>query len=141
MPVDKQKKTLYKRQNLSKVLSKWVFDISVFVITYHQSFHQLIIMFALHLESTELDRHRLQFPRQADISGSGDFNDLLQLVVLSLKGFIICRQFLHVCVERKQSGHFTSCAFTSFHHAWYGHVCCNAVSPPPPLFCRACLDL
>lgn len=60
------------------------------MVTYHQSFHQLIIMFTLHLEGAELDRHRLQFPRQADISGSGDINVLLQLVVLSLEGFIVC---------------------------------------------------
>lgn len=73
------------------------------MITYHQSLHQLIVMFALHLEGAKLDGHHLQFPRQADISGSGDFSDLLQLVVLSPQGFIICRQFLHMRVWKENS--------------------------------------
>lgn len=74
-------------------------------------------MFAFHLEGTELDRYRLQFPRQADISGSGDVNDLLQLVVFSLKGFIICRQFLDMCVWKENSqgtladAHLHSCMY------------------------------
>lgn len=93
-------------------------------------------MFAFHLEGTELDRYRLQFPRQADISGSGDVNDLLQLVVFSLKGFIICRQFLDVCVEGKQSGHISRCTFT-FLHVLYRHnltsttwITVSSVTPP-----------
>lgn len=78
-------------------------NVNVYVITYKQSFNQLIVMFTLHLEGSKLDGHHLQFPRQADISRSGDFNDLLQLVLLSLQGFIICRQFLHMRVWKENS--------------------------------------
>lgn len=78
-------------------------NVNVYVTTYKQSFNQLIVMFTLHLEGSKLDGHHLQFPRQADISGSGDFNDLLQLVVLGLQGFIICRQFLHMRVWQGNS--------------------------------------
>lgn len=78
-------------------------NVNVYVITYEQSFNQLIVMFTLHLEGSKLDGHHLQFPRQADISGSGDFNGLLHLVVLSLQAFIICRQFLHMRVWKEIS--------------------------------------
>lgn len=78
-------------------------NINAVVITYYQDLHQLIIVFTLHLECAQLGRQGLHFPCQTHISGSGGVSDLLQLVVLHLEGFKICRQLLQLHMWKENS--------------------------------------
>lgn len=78
-------------------------NINAVIITYYQDLHQLIIVFTLHPECAQLDRQGLHFPCQIHISGSGDVSDLLQLVVLGLEGFKICRQLLQLHMWKENS--------------------------------------
>lgn len=79
-------------------------NINAVVITYYQDLHQLIIVFTLHPECAQLGRQGLHFPCQTHISGSGDVSDLLQLVVLDLEGFKICRQLLQLHMWKEKVG-------------------------------------